>query len=70
MEYKLIIDKQKQESIVVTVHQKNTLVNPIEAILNDNCLTTINCFLDNQVMQVKQTIFYVLLQNVERCVHI
>lgn len=27
MEYKLIIDKQKPESIIVTVHQRNAFVN-------------------------------------------
>ena len=41
MKYKLIIDQDKEESVVITVHEKNDLVFEIEKLINSKSLRII-----------------------------
>ena len=41
MQYKLIIDQDKEESVVITVHEKNELVFEIEKLINSKSLRII-----------------------------
>lgn len=36
MDYKLIIDKEKEESLVLTLHERNELAEKIEELLGEN----------------------------------
>ena len=41
MRYRLIIDKEQEESILITAHEKNNLIIEIEKLINDNSLNLI-----------------------------
>ena len=41
LRYRLIIDKEQEESILITAHEKNNLIIEIEKLINDNSLNLI-----------------------------
>ena len=41
MKYKLIVNKELEESIVITVHEKTELIEEIEKLINENNLNLI-----------------------------
>lgn len=51
MKYKLIIDNEQEESIVITAHEKSNLILDIEKLINDNKLNLIGYF-EDEIIQI------------------
>ena len=51
MNYKLIIDKEKEESLILTVHERNELTDKIEEIIGIK-RNTLYAFKDNEIVSV------------------
>ena len=52
MKYKLIIDKNKEESIVITAHEKSQLILDIESLIK-NEIYTINGYKDDKIFTLE-----------------
>lgn len=48
MKYRLIIDESKEESIIITAHEKSELINQIEKLINNNSFKLIG-YKDNEM---------------------
>lgn len=52
MKYKLIIDKEQEESIVIVAHEKTTLIEEIESLINGNKIDLIG-YKDDEIIPLK-----------------
>ena len=51
MEYKLIIDETAEESLVLTVHERNSLVESVEKLVNTKILQ-LTAYTDDEVFRI------------------
>ena len=62
MKYELIIDKDKEESIIITVHNKNELINRIEDLLKMNSHNIMG-YLEEKIVPIDFNDVYAIYTN-------
>jgi DNA-binding LytR/AlgR family response regulator len=63
MKYKLIIDNEKEESIVITAHERNDLIVEIEKLIKNNKLNLIGYQEDKMIPLVVDDIYSFYTKN-------
>lgn len=63
MKYKLIIDNEKEESIVITAHERNDLIVEIEKLIKNNELNLIGYQEDKMIPLVVNDIYSFYTKN-------